>query len=320
MTLKKVDEFQISPIAPYSFELTVQKDTRYGTEWYWLTPFESYTEEEMRTAVRLYDGKPIGLRIKSLGNLRKPKIIVRVFAEMALSENEKQKLSDILVRCLGSRINVREFYILANKYPVLCQAVKDLYGARNTSFPDVFSAMILAVTLQMTSYGRTQKMIRLLCENYGELLKFEGEQVLLWPSPFRIANISEEELRKRCKLGFRAKYLKANSTMISSGKIPSMEKLEAMSPDKACKTLKQMSGIGDYAAGVISPHPSFPVDVWSVHFFAHIFHKRMKKQPRAMIPILRELAKKHFGMWQGYAYEYIVNDLESLTRRSYISS
>jgi 3-methyladenine DNA glycosylase/8-oxoguanine DNA glycosylase len=320
MNLHKVDEFQISPVAPYSFKLTIQKDTRYGTDWYWLTPFESYHQEEMRTAVRLSDKKPVGLKIKSLGNLQKPKILVKVFAEMALSKNEKQELKGILMRCLGSEVDIREFYLIANQYPVLSQAVKDLYGARKTSFPDVFSAMILAVTLQMTSYGRTQKMIRLLCENYGELLKFDGEQVLLWPSPFRIADTSEEELRQRCKLGFRAKYLKVNSEMIISGKIPSMEKLEAMSPEIAQNMLKQMSGVGDYSAGVISPHPSFPVDVWSVHIFAHIFHKRMTKQPRAMIAIIRELARRYFGMWQGYAYEYVVNDLENLLKRHYISS
>jgi len=34
-----------------------------------------------------------------------------------------------------------------------------------------------------------------------------------------------------------------------------------------------------------------------------------------MIPVLRQIAEKRWGRWRGYVFDYVLNDLENLSKR-----
>ncbi|MHA1722526.1 MAG: DNA-3-methyladenine glycosylase family protein [Candidatus Baldrarchaeia archaeon] len=313
--LSRVFSYELDCLPPFSFDLTVNKKTRFGVNWYWITPYEKYYRGTMWSGVRLYNNKPVGLKVKALGTVQNPKILLEVFSEDRLSNREEKEILEIIDRCLGLKDDITSFYTLAERFPYLRQSVEDLYGMRICSFPDFFSAVILAVTLQMASYGRTERMIKLLYRNYGEKIVFDNVEVIVCPSPTRITNVSEEELKGRCNLGYRAAFIKACAEAVVSQKAPTIKELADMKAEEAKRVLMSLKGIGEYSAEIITPHPSFPVDVWSVKIFCQLFKIKVDRSLRAMIPIVKRYAFEKFGRWQKYVYTYITNDLEKLPEK-----
>jgi len=316
MKLEIITNMELDGITPYNFEKTIRKYTLYGIEWYLFTPFEVYSNRTLWTAIRI-NNMSVGLRLNSIGNIENPKISVSVFSKDKLSNDEENEIMNVLTWVLGLKIDITDFYILADTYKPLKQAKEDLYGMRITTSPNLFDLTLLALTLQRSSYGRTERMIRLICENYGELLEFDEKKIIIFPTAERISKVNENELRVRCKVGYRATNIIANAKLIASGKIPSLIQLREISAEDAKHALMQMKGIGEYSREIIlfALHPCFPIDVWSANIFCKLFEIEIRDNPRKTMSILKEFAQKWFGKWQSYAYDYIINDLERLSNK-----
>jgi hypothetical protein len=214
--------------------------------------------------------------------------------------------------------DIREFYRMARQYPALRRAVKDLSGMRETPFPDLFSAMITAITLQLAPMSRTKQMIDLLYRHYGVEIQLNGQKVILPPSASDIAGLSEGVLRERCKLGFRAGTLVACAKEIVSGALPAIRDLEKLPPDKVTALLKRIRGLGEYSLGIIGIHPSFPADSWSCGIFAKVLDVEIREGPSA-IQQIKSFAQSAFTRWQSYVYAYILNDLPNLSKQFTLS-
>lgn len=306
MKLERTYQFEVRPLPPYSFYLTVNKP-RYG---YWLTPLEDYSEGVVWSAASLASSELVGLKVESLGNLHKPHLLVTVF----LSDKSAKKVSylkDRIREWLAAEDDVKDFYVLAGDYPALKQTTEDLSGFRDTHFPDVFNALILAFTLHRAPWRRSLQMLSSIYRNFGEKVEFDGHQIMLCPSVEQITHVDEVELREKCRLGYRARNLKSAASTLTAG-FPRMEELKKMPPIEAEATLKQINGVGQYSADIITPHPSFPVDSWSAGIFGTLFDIEMVRKRTEMISNIKEFAKNRFGIWQGYVYAYILHDLQNL--------
>lgn len=309
-------ETELFPQPPFNFKLTVQKDTRFGANWYWLTPFENYGQGAMRTGFRLPGTQePVGLLVQSEGSVGKPFLKIKFFSHYSLSDSAKKQAMIVLRKSLDAERNIQEFYELSENYPALKQAKQDLYGAKIAPLPDLLSAVTLAITLQMASEGRTEQMLKSIYQNYGERLKFDEHEIIILPLVEQLGKVREEDLRTKCKLGYRAKYIKGAASLIAEGNFSNLVNLETIPSADAKRLLMQIKGIGEFASEVITPHPSFPVDIWSVKIFCKLFGIPESRRPREMISLVKEYAKKEFGVWQKYVYEYIVNDLENLSEK-----
>jgi 3-methyladenine DNA glycosylase/8-oxoguanine DNA glycosylase len=151
-------------------------------------------------------------------------------------------------------------------------------------------------------------------KTYGDSVSFDRKRITLWPSPERIATASVSDLKRRCKLGFRAKNLKAIAKSLVGG-FPDIEELAAMPPEDAKAKLMELRGIGEYSVGIVSPHPEFPVDSWSSRIFNILFFGKNTKVPKDMVSDVREEAEKRWGKWRGLAFIYVLNDLKGLSER-----
>jgi DNA-3-methyladenine glycosylase II len=279
-----------------------------------LTPGEIFEDGVLWTAMRWHSGEMFGLKLSSVGNLEEPEMRCELFSHEKLGQNKKEKLSDTVTWMLGVEEDVREFYSLAESDLIVKKLVKDLYGMHRTKRPDVFPMLLLAVTLQMAPIKRSDQMMTLLIENYGETISFDGKQVSYWPSPERIAKATVRQLEQKCKLGYRAKALKGIAQAIVRG-FPTLRELEAMSPEEAKAKLMELKGIGEYSADIVSPHPGFALDVWSAKIFNTILLGEKTESPRDVIPNLKEIAEKRWGKWRGYVFTYVLNDLDRLSKR-----
>jgi DNA-3-methyladenine glycosylase II len=297
-------------VSPYDFALTVHKPAG----WSLLTPFEVFEKGILWTAMRMSSGKLFGLKLWSVGTVEKPEMRCKVYSHEKLGQSERRELLKTIAWMLNLDEDIRPFYRLGEHDSLVKALVKDLYGMRNTRQPDIFSRLILAVTLQMAPIARSDQMMDLLIREYGERVRFDGKEVLYWPSAERIARASVKELERRCKLGYRAKSLRGIAEAVSKS-FPSVQELEEMSVKEAKAKLMELKGIGEYSADIMSPHPGFALDVWSAKIFNMLMFKEKVESPRDAIPALKKAAEDRWGRWRGYVFVYVLHDLKNLSNR-----
>ncbi|MCL5949524.1 MAG: hypothetical protein M1490_03495 [Candidatus Bathyarchaeota archaeon] len=309
MNLKDSFTVEVEAIPPYNFELTLRKPAG----WYWSTP-EELCEKGTCWSVTRFNGELLGLKLHSIGTIRKPKIHCSVYSQTKLGDSGKQAITRMLKRALKAEEDLSGFYNLSRKDDILQGVVKDLYGMHTVGWPELFPALILAVSLQMAPMKRSNQMMDLLMANFGDQASFDGRTIRYWPSDQTIANASVEVLKEKAKLGYRAKNLKAIATSLTQG-FPSMDELYAMEPQEAKKKLLTLQGIGEYSAELVMPRMGFPLDVWSAKIFNVLFYGKIPEKPRDAIPALKEAAQQRWGNWRGYAFVYVLNDLPKLSKR-----
>jgi 3-methyladenine DNA glycosylase/8-oxoguanine DNA glycosylase len=309
LKLAETFSFNLEPVPPYNFELTVHKPAG----WWWSTPDEIFKDRVCWTATRL-ENALLGLKLTSTGTIVKPKIRCTVFSRSKTSTAQRQGITRMMKRALKTEENPAEFYKLAQKDEILRPIVKELHGMRTVAWPELFPALILAVTLQMAPMKRSNQMMELLLDNFGEQAQFDGKNMRYWPSAGKTSGSSETELRGKAKLGYRALNLIAIARALQAG-FPTMDELWEMGPEEAKNKLLTLRGIGEYSAELVMPLMGFPLDVWSAKIFNVLFFGEEPEKPREAIPLLKATAEKRWGAWSGTAFVFILNDLPRISKR-----
>jgi len=307
MELRRVASYLFKKPPLYSFELTIRKPAG----WPWLTPTEIYDKEKRAiwSGLRLNSGRSVGLKASE----NKGKLACEIFASSKLTSDERADLRQKLERALGVREDIAGFYKMARRDKVLRKIIRKLWGMREGYWNDLFSALCLAVLLQMAPVKRSMDMMAALLKHYGERLRFDGKTIVLWPRAERIAKAGVAELKRKCNMGYRAKNLKKIAQQIVSG-FPTLEELEKLPPQAAKEKLMELYGVGEYSAEMVSVHTSFPLDVWSVQIFAKLLGVKIPsdRDPREYIERVKALAEKRWGKYKGIALVYVLNALPEL--------
>ena len=309
LKMKKAYSVEVNAVPPYSFELTVNKPAG----WWWSTPDEIFKDDTLWTAAR-FQNTLLGVKLKSTGTLQKPKIECNIFSNTELNPTKQQDITLMLKRALRTEEDLTGFYTLAKEDDILKAVVEDLYGMRTVAWPELFPALILAVTLQMAPMKRANQMMELLLSGFGDQISFDGKTIRYWPAHDKIAASTIDHLMAKAKLGYRAKNLTAIAKTLQQG-FPSMDDLWTMNAEEAKKKLLTLRGIGDYSADIIIPGMGFPLDVWSAKIFHILFFGKKPENPREAIALLKQTAEKRWGKWKGYSFVYVLNDLPKLSKR-----
>ncbi len=299
----------IDPVSPFNFGLTVKKPAG----WDLFTSKEVYEEETLWTGLR-FEGRPIGLKIQSRGTVENPHVQVGVYAGREISKKDADRLREILALGLGAKQDLKGFYDFAMKDEILRHVVVDLYGMHDTQSVSLFNSVVLSICLQMARLVRSQKMMEAIDRKYGEVIEFDGKQVVLQPTAERIARLDPKVLAKECKLGYRAKYIVASAKMIAGG-FPDVQRIMAMPPYESKEKLMELPGIGDYAADIINPHAGFPIDAWSVDVFGLLFFGKEPRNRREAVKKVKQEGIRRWGNWSWMAFFYVAQDLRNLSER-----
>ena len=202
MNLEETYSVKLDALPPYDFELTLRKPAG----WWWSTPNEDFNNDTCWSATRL-NGELLGLKLHSTGTTNKPQINCTIYSRTKMGTSEKQQITHMLKRALKTEEDLTDFYNLGQKDHILRDVVKDLYGMHTVGWPELFPALILAVTLQMAPMKRSNQMMDLLTAKYGDQANFDGKTISYWPSAQTIASKSPQELKTEAKLGYRAQNL-----------------------------------------------------------------------------------------------------------------
>ncbi len=137
-----------------------------------------------------------------------------------------------------------------------------------------------------------------------------------FPSALRIARASENQLRE-CKLGYRAKNLRATAQLVSSGECD-LESWSAFPDGDLRKNLCELPGVGVKIANCVMLFAyerlrAFPIDVWIERVLRQRYFPRRKKITAQQ---LREFSETYFGEHGGYAQQYLFHHARTALRKS----
>ena len=144
-----------------------------------------------------------------------------------------------------------------------------------------------------------------LRKRFGEQRRIGNQLVYSFPAAERVAQASRKELLE-CKLGYRAKNLRATARLVSSGQAD-LEAWSTLSDAELRKQLCGLPGVGPKIANCVMLFAyerlrAFPIDVWIERVLRQRYFPRRKKMTARR---LREFSETYFGENGGYAQQYL---------------
>jgi N-glycosylase/DNA lyase len=155
-----------------------------------------------------------------------------------------------------------------------------------------------------------------LRKRFGERRSVGDHVAYTFPLAPRLAQASGKELRE-CKLGYRAKNLRATARLVRSGEAD-LEAWSALSDAELRKRLCALPGVGPKIANCVMLFAyerlrAFPIDVWIERVLRqHYFSRRTKLTAQR----LQQFSEKYFGEHSGYAQQYLFHHARMALRNS----
>lgn len=152
-----------------------------------------------------------------------------------------------------------------------------------------------------------RKTIRLMSHMFGKKINIDSKEYFLFPQTEVLARADLSDLLK-CKLGFRAKFLKGAANFLIGTKL--FQKITNLPENKARNALKSIKGVGDKISDCILAFSLgfdnvTPLDVWAKRVLTD-FYKINPKQKYEEMRIWIDKYFEGYAAWAGqFLYEYI---------------
>lgn len=173
---------------------------------------------------------------------------------------------------------------------------------------DKLECIISYVISQNNSVRNIQMSLNMLSESYGEKVEFLNKEYYLFPKLDRLVNLSLEDFRK-CKVGFRDKYLVGIIESINNGSFD-LNMIDILNTEEALQYLINFKGIGMKVASCIllfsyQRFDVYPVDTWVKKFMEDNYNIVGEKN-------IRKYCKKTYGEYSGLAIQYMFNSKRNM--------
>ncbi|MFP4401806.1 MAG: DNA glycosylase [Candidatus Nanoarchaeia archaeon] len=163
---------------------------------------------------------------------------------------------------------------------------------------DVFQTIISFICSAAANISKIKNNVKLISQNFGE---YSSEfNTYCFPAPEKINDL---ELLKKCRVGYRAKYILEVSQYFAKHPF-ALKELEDMNYYDAMGFLQTLLGIGSKIANCIclfalNHYEAFPVDTW--------IEKILKEEYKFVgnNKQLEFLAKEYFKEYAGYYQQYL---------------
>src|SRR5436190_11027487 len=230
--------------------------------------------------------------------------------EPASPTHEPRALPRIIARYLALDHPLRTICDSFPKDPVMNAARDFCHGLRIIRQPK-WECLATFICSSMKQVAHIRQISLALRKRFGEHRRIGNQLVYTFASPQRLAQASEKELLE-CKLGYRAKNLRATARFVSSGQAD-LEAWSALSDAELRKQLCALPGVGPKIANCVMLFAyerlrAFPIDVWIERVLRqHYFSRRGKMSAQR----LRQFSETYFGEHGGYAQQYLFHQARS---------
>ncbi|MSQ07379.1 MAG: hypothetical protein EXR54_07115 [Dehalococcoidia bacterium] len=181
----------------------------------------------------------------------------------------------------------------------------DQYPGLRLLRQEPWECLIAYICSANNNIPRIHQMMEKLAKNYGDPISLDGLVRHAFPSPQRLAQAGEQELR-RLGLGFRARYLAPAAQAVAEGALD-LAALVHSPYEEAKARLMECPGIGPKIADCVlvfslEKLEAFPIDVWVRRALGEWYFPGQKTPPDRA---LSEWAHQHFGRYAGYCNQYL---------------
>jgi len=225
------------------------------------------------------------------------------------SETIDNELCDVTKQYLRALFrlddNLEEFYHAFSDDP-LVNAFNRLQGLRLMQASNLFESLICSICSQHASVKMWNLMAQLIKRIYGEQMTFpDGSVFYTFPKPEKLSEASERDLESICKIGYRAKYIKAASKLIVDGEL-NLNHLKNLPYDVARVKLMEVPGVGPKVADCfllygVGCTQAAPVDIWMHRIVSKLYFNNTRISKEKAAKFLRD----RFRHWAGYAQIYL---------------
>ena len=199
----------------------------------------------------------------------------------------------------------RDYAAVAAEYdciPAASRAIGLFPGLRVLNQPP-WEALVAFILSANNNVSRICGLVRALCANYGQRYDCGGITLYAFPTPERLADCGEAELRA-LKVGYRAPYLIETARRVCEG-FP-LDGLCRMPYGEAHKLMTTLPGVGDKVADCVllfgcGHAEAFPVDVWVARLLRDWFGLTCNSRP-VMARQARERLGAHAGILQQFLF------------------
>ncbi len=215
---------------------------------------------------------------------------------------------------MGTEAAVARYLALDHPLPVIYasfpadsamqQALEFCRGLRILRQP-AWECLATFITSSMKQVAHIAQMSHAIRSRFGERLSWRERPLYAYPTPERMAELSEEDLRA-CGLGYRAKNLLGSARRIASGEVD-ISAIARMDFAEAREALCGLPGVGEKVANCallfgFERVEAFPIDVWIERVLREIYFRGKR---RVTAKRLRDFSQTYFGAYGGYAQQYL---------------
>jgi DNA-3-methyladenine glycosylase II len=225
------------------------------------------------------------------------------------STNGKNYVKQYVTEWFDLETDLKPFYQMASKDPLLRDLTKKYFGYRIIGQPDLFESIVWAVLGQQINLKFAYTLKHRFVEKFGERVFWNNESFFLFPEPKLVAGLSHDVL-----LPLQFSRQKSNYTIIIAeafaNGVVSKEKLKGLSLLEAKEELMKIKGIGNWTANyalmkTFRYPDAFPLEDAGVHNAIKNL-KQMDRKPT--LDEVRKIFKKYKG-WEAYATLYLWKSL-----------
>ncbi|WEL16973.1 3-methyladenine DNA glycosylase/8-oxoguanine DNAglycosylase [Halorhabdus sp. SVX81] len=194
--------------------------------------------------------------------------------------------------------------------PLLEAAFDRYWGLRLVQDPP-FATLIAFICSAQMRIGRIHEMQRALEERFGEVITFDGEEYHAFPTPGRLAEATEGDLRD-LGLGYRAPYVQRTAEMVAEGTAHPQEATDLAYED-AREYLTRFVGVGEKVADCVLLFSlgfveAVPLDTW-IRSTIEEYYPECDRGSYAETS--RAIRERFGGQYAGYAQTYVFHHLRN---------
>lgn len=226
----------------------------------------------------------------------------------------------------GTRaVKIRNYFALDHPLREICnsfpkdpamQAARDFSPGLRIIRQPLWECLATFITSSMKQMAHIRQISHILRKRYGLAQKIFGLEAYSFPSSERLANLTENDLRK-CALGYRAGNLLTTAQLVTNGNAD-LDRWRELADDSLRASLCELPGVGAKVAHCVMLFAyerlgAFPIDVWIERVLRQEYFPRKRKMtPRR----LRLFCEAYFGPYGGYAQQYLFHHARKAKSRS----
>ena len=260
-------------------------------------------DETIYKALRVADRKIL------LAITHKNSELIIDFLQHHPSEREKEDVIKYICEWLDLETDLKPFYKMVESDKLLGPLIKKYFGYRIVGQPDLFESLVWAVLGQQINLGFAYTLKQRFVEQFGEVIKHEGETYFLFPTCEVVATLTTESLLALQFSKQKATYTIGLAQAFASGEITKAS-LQHLSLQQGKEKLMKIKGIGNWTANyalmkTFRYPDAFPLEDVGIHNAIKNL-KGMKSKPT--LDQVKRIFKKYKG-WEAYATLYLWKSL-----------